>query len=90
MRQTHLPTQTLQTNPVTWPFAVWGLDLVGPLKRASRGYTHMLVANDKFSKWTKAWPLAKTTSEQAVKFVTNIIHRLGYQLDHNGQWYAVH
>ena len=27
-RQTHLPTQELQTIPITWPFAVWGLDMV--------------------------------------------------------------
>ncbi|XP_012702828.1 uncharacterized protein LOC105914730 [Setaria italica] len=25
--QTHLPAQALQTIPITWPFAVWGLDL---------------------------------------------------------------
>jgi hypothetical protein len=30
-RQTHLPAQALQTIPITWLFAVWGLDLVGPL-----------------------------------------------------------
>jgi hypothetical protein len=30
-RQTHFPTQALQTIPITWPFAVWHLDLVGPL-----------------------------------------------------------
>jgi ribonuclease HI len=30
-RLTHLPAQALQTIPITWPFAVWGLDLVGPL-----------------------------------------------------------
>jgi hypothetical protein len=30
-RQTHLPAQALQTIPITWPFAVWGLDLVSPL-----------------------------------------------------------
>jgi hypothetical protein len=30
-KQTHLPAQALQTIPITWPFAVWGLDLVGPL-----------------------------------------------------------
>jgi len=29
--QTHLPAQALQTIPITWPFAVWGLDMVGPL-----------------------------------------------------------
>jgi len=27
-RQIHLPAQALQTIPITWPFAVWGLDLV--------------------------------------------------------------
>ncbi|XP_039812129.1 uncharacterized protein LOC120675105 [Panicum virgatum] len=26
-RKTHLPAHALQTIPVTWPFAVWGLDL---------------------------------------------------------------
>nr|XP_034586589.1 uncharacterized protein LOC117849104 [Setaria viridis] len=26
-RQTHLPAQALQTIPITWPFAAWGLDL---------------------------------------------------------------
>jgi ribonuclease HI len=30
-KQTHLPAQALQTIPITWPFAVWGQDLVGPL-----------------------------------------------------------
>jgi ribonuclease HI len=40
VRQTHLPAQALQTIPITWPFAVWGLDLVGPLQKAPGGYTH--------------------------------------------------
>jgi hypothetical protein len=39
-RQTRLPAQALQTIPITWPFAVWGLDLVGPLQKAPGGYTH--------------------------------------------------
>jgi hypothetical protein len=26
----------MQTIPITWPFTVWGLDLVGPLKKAPR------------------------------------------------------
>jgi hypothetical protein len=46
-RQTHLPAQALQTISITWPFAVWGLDLVGTLQKAPRGYTHLLVAIDK-------------------------------------------
>jgi hypothetical protein len=76
-RQTHLPAQALQTIPITWPFAVWGLDLVGPLQKAPEGYTHLLVAIDKFSKWIEVKPLNSIMSEQAVAFFTNIIHRFG-------------
>ena len=63
--------------PITWPFAVWGLDLVGPLQKAKGGYTHLLVAIDKFSKWIEARPITNIRSEQAVLFFTDIIHRFG-------------
>jgi ribonuclease HI len=76
-RQTHLPAQALQTIPITWLFAVWGLDLVGPLQKASGDFSHLLVAIDKFSKWIEVRPLTSIRSEQAVVFFTNIIHRFG-------------
>jgi transposase InsO family protein len=76
-KQTHLPAQALQTIPITWLFAVWGLDLVGPLQKAPGGYTHLLVAIDKFSKWIEVRPLNSIRSEQAVAFFTNIIHCFG-------------
>jgi hypothetical protein len=76
-RQTHLPAQALQTIPITWPFAVWGLDLVGPLQKAPGGFSHLLVAIDKFSKWIEVRPLTSIRSKQAVAFFTNIIHRFG-------------
>jgi ribonuclease HI len=76
-RQTHQPAQALQTIPITWSFAVWGLDLVSPLQKAPRGFTHLLVAIDKFSKWIEVRPLTSIRSEQAVAFFTNIIHRFG-------------
>jgi ribonuclease HI len=62
-RQTHLLAQALQTIPITWPFAVWGLDLVGPLQKAPGSYTHLLVAIDKFSKWIEVRPLNSIRSE---------------------------
>jgi hypothetical protein len=37
-KQQHLPAQQLQTIPVTWPFACWGLDMIGPFKKAQGGY----------------------------------------------------
>jgi transposase InsO family protein/ribonuclease HI len=76
-RRTHLPAQAPQTIPITWTFAVWGLDLVGPLQKAPGGYTHLLVAIDKFSKWIEVRPLSSIRSEQTVAFFTNIIHRFG-------------
>ena len=76
-RQTHLPFQALQTIPITWPFVIWGLDLVGPLKRAPGGYTHLLVTVDKFTKWIEARPISVIKSEQAVLFFLDIIHRFG-------------
>jgi ribonuclease HI len=76
-KQTRLPAQAQQTIPITWPFAVWGLDLVGPLQKAPGGISHLLVAIDKFSKWIEVRPLTSIRSEQAVAFFTNIIHRFG-------------
>jgi hypothetical protein len=32
-RKTNLPAHALQTIPITWPFVVWGLDIVGPYGR---------------------------------------------------------
>jgi hypothetical protein len=48
---------------ITWPFMVCGLDLVRPLKKAPKGYTHLLVAIDKFSKWIEVWPITKIEFE---------------------------
>jgi hypothetical protein len=75
--KTNLLAHTLQTIPVTWPFAVWGLDIIGPLRKVPGGYTHLLVAVDKYSKWIEARPITNLRAEQAVSFFTDIIHRLG-------------
>jgi transposase InsO family protein len=74
-RQTHLPARELQTIPITWPFAVWQLDMVGPFWKAPGGYDHLLVAVDKFSKWIKEKPVAQIRSYDAVEFFLNIIYR---------------
>ena len=76
-RQTHLPVQALQTIPITWPFVVWGLDLVGPLKKVPGGYTHLLVTIDKFTKWIEARPISAIKSEHVVLFFLDIVHRFG-------------
>jgi hypothetical protein len=54
-----MPAIVLHMIPITWPFAVWGLDMVGLLKIAPSGFTHLLVAVDKFTKWVEAKPIRK-------------------------------
>jgi transposase InsO family protein len=76
-KQQHLPAQQLQTIPVTWSFACWGLDMIGPFKKAQGGYTHVLVAIDKFTKWIEYKPIASLTSAKTVEFIQNIIFRFG-------------
>jgi hypothetical protein len=76
-RKTNLPAHAIKMIPVTWPFAMWGLDIVGPLRIAPGGYTHLLVVVDKFSKLVEACPITNLRVEQAVSFFTDIIHRIG-------------
>ena len=75
--QIHMSAQELQTIPITWPFAVWGLNMVGPLQRAPGGYTHLFVAIDKFTKWIEAKPIATITTTKAKEFFQGIVVRFG-------------
>jgi hypothetical protein len=54
---------------------MWGMDAVGPFRTAPGGYKRILVAVDKFTKWIQVRPVAKVTSEEAVKFIGDIKHR---------------
>jgi hypothetical protein len=76
-KQQHLSAQALRTIPPSWPFAMWGLDSVGPFRTAPGGYKHILVAVDKFNKWIEVRPVAKVTSKEAGKFIGDITHHFG-------------
>ena len=60
--QAHVPAQELRMIPITWPFAVWGLDMVGPFKRSKNKHTHLLVVVDKFTKWVAVVMLLQPSS----------------------------
>jgi transposase InsO family protein len=51
--------------------------MVGPLRQALEGFTHLLVVVDKFSKWIEARPIVNICSEEAVSFFTDIIYQFG-------------
>nr|BBF89922.1 putative GAG-POL precursor, RIRE2 [Oryza sativa f. spontanea] len=76
-KQIHQPAQALQVIPLSWPFAVWGLDILGPFKRAPGGFEYLYVAIDKFTKWPEAYPVVKIDKHSALKFIKGITARFG-------------
>jgi hypothetical protein len=51
--------------------------MIGPFKKAQGGYTHMLVAIDKFTEWIEYKLIASLTSAKAVEFIQDIIFIFG-------------
>ncbi|GLT32922.1 hypothetical protein SLA2020_075520 [Shorea laevis] len=61
-----------------WPFAQWGIDLLGPFVKGTGGVTNLVVAVDYFTKWVEARPLSSLTSKKIEDFVfSSIICRYG-------------
>jgi hypothetical protein len=65
--------------PPSWPFAVWGVDILGPFPKAIGGYRFLFVAIDKFTKWPEATPVVSITQGAVVAFLKSIICRFGSQ-----------
>src|SRR3954463_1656604 len=76
-RQPHVPAEELRTIPITWLFAVWELDMVGLLQTTPCGFTHLLVAVDKFTKWIEAKPIRKLDGATALRFFRDLVVRFG-------------
>jgi hypothetical protein len=77
-KQSHVPAHSLITIPPSWPFACWSLDMIGPFTTAPAGFTHVLVAIDKFTKWIEYKPIAKLTPDRVVNFISDILHRFSF------------
>ena len=52
--------------------------MIGPLTVAPAGFNHVLVAANKFTKWIEYKPIVKISSDRAVDFISDIIHRFGF------------
>jgi ribonuclease HI len=76
-KQIHTPAQALQMIPPSWPFVVWGVDILGPFPRVVGEYRFLFVAIDKFTKWPEATPVVNITQGAAVAFLKSIVCRFG-------------
>ena len=52
--------------------------MIGPLPIATRGFTHILVAVNKFTKWIEYKPITKISSDRPVDFICDILHQFGF------------
>nr|CAN72485.1 hypothetical protein VITISV_002718 [Vitis vinifera] len=74
----HMPSAALKSVSGPWPFAQWGMDIVGPLPAAPAQKKFLLVATDYFSKWVEAEAYASIKDKDVTKFVwKNIVCRFG-------------
>lgn len=88
----HAPAHNLQPIAPPWPFACWGLDLVGlitPL--SSDGHKWIITATNYFTKWVESVPLVSATGVQVSRFILyHIICYFGIQstifTDHRGNF----
>lgn len=76
-KQIHQPAQGLQTIPLTWPFAVWGLDILGPFPQAPGGYRYLYVVVDKFTKWEEVEAVRTIPAGSAIKFIKGLVSCFG-------------
>jgi ribonuclease HI len=65
----HQPARELNPLSSPWPFAQWGIDIVGPLPRAPGNKKFLIVATDYFTKWVEVEPLAHIRDADAKRFL---------------------
>ena len=72
------PLEYLTPMMAPWPFAQWGLDILGPFPVGIRHMKFLVVGIDYFTKWVEAEPLANITQQNVKNFVwKNIVCRFG-------------
>ena len=70
--------QDLLSISSPWPFAQWGIEIVGPLPTALAQKKLLLVATNYFSKWIEAGAFASIKDKEVTLFIyKNIIFRFG-------------
>ena len=72
------PSEYLTPMMASWPFAQWGLDILGPFIIGTKQMKFLMVGIDYFTKWVEVEPLAKITQQNVKNFIwKSIVCRFG-------------
>ena len=63
------PLEYLTPMMAPWPFAQWGLDILGPFPIGTRQMKFLVVGIDYFTKWVEVEPLASIMQQNVKNFV---------------------
>ena len=58
------PTEELTLMTALWPFAQWGLEIMGPFPTAVKQLKFLVVGIDYFTKWVEVEALATITEKK--------------------------
>jgi len=64
-----VPSTTMTPIVSPFPFATWGMDILGPFPKATGQRRYLFVAVDYFTKWIEAEAIASTTTAEVRKFI---------------------
>jgi len=74
----HTRSEELHSIIYPWPFAIWGMDIIGPFSPRKGQTKFFLVGVDYFTKWIEAGPLASILAKNVQNFVwKSIVCRFG-------------
>ncbi|GKV15791.1 hypothetical protein SLEP1_g26542 [Rubroshorea leprosula] len=71
----YMPGEMLSSSSLSspWPFAQWGVNLLGPFVKGKGGCTYLVVVVGYFTKWIEAKPLFTITMKKIEEFLFNSI-----------------
>jgi hypothetical protein len=52
--------------------------MIGPLTTALGGFTHVLMAIDKFTKWIEYKPITTLSADRVISFIYDILHYFSF------------
>ena len=64
----HSPLKTFLKNNSDWPFAMCGMERLGPLLKAPGQVKFLLVTIDYFTKWIEARPLREISTSEVEEY----------------------
>ena len=63
------PGETMTPISSPWPFAQWGIDIMGPFPLGKKQLKFLTVPIDYFTKWVEAEPVMMITKSKVTNFV---------------------